>query len=286
MKISSLKTNELFYAGTYCSLPAYERWSELESTLCIYCRKGRMEMDIDSRKCILEARSLVFCVPGSLVRFRKGSRDMEIVLMILPDELLADCRIPYPACLMLFFKHNPCLVFQKRQTAGIETALQGIERIYGEREHHFRLPIARLHVQNLFLEIYDKVERTGLSDFSCKTGHEENLCARFILLVQKNHMLRYTLAFYACTLHVSQRYFSRVVKTVTGMTPGNIINHYMAERSKTLLKHTDIPVHEISTALRFRDRSVFSRFFRRETGMSPEMYRQAHFPISSGTQVR
>lgn len=150
MKVFCLKTKELFSIRVYHSLPAYDQWNRLEGTLCIYCRKGNFEMNIDGQGYRLKPGSIAICQPGSLVRFTDDSRNLEFVLILLSDELLADIRIPYPAYFMLFFKEHPFMVLQEGQLAGIEATLRAIERIYKDDKNRFRIPIATLHVQNFF----------------------------------------------------------------------------------------------------------------------------------------
>ena len=278
MNIYCLRTNEPFSIRTYHSLPAYGQWYRTESLLCVYCRKGELRMSIDSREYILKPYSIATCISGVLFHFDESSRDMEIVLMILSNEFLSDIRIPYPACLMLFFKQHPCLVLREEQTAGIEMTVHFIERTYKDGNNRFRLSIARLHMENYILEICNGIERLYPLVFNRSTSNEEHLCVRFIRLVQKNYMSRYALTFYAAELQISERYLCRIVRTITGATPRDIINCYIIEESKILLRYTKISLQRISMIFGFRNGAVFSRLFRRETGMLPHSYRSEYIP--------
>ena len=58
------------------------------------------------------------------------------------------------------------------------------------------------------------------------------------------------------------------------MTPGKIINNEIALEAKRQLAYTDLTIAEICYKLNFEDPSYFSRFFRRETGMTPNVFRK------------
>lgn len=273
MKISDLKNNEPFSVRTYHFLSAHDQWYRVEGILCAYCRNGKLGMNINSRKYVLKSYSLAVCFSGKLIRFEESSRDMEIVLMIFPDELLADIRIPCPTYLILSFLQNPCLTLNEKQITGIENTVRSIEKIYNDNNNCFRLQIARLYIENYFLEICDKIKYVYPSVPSRSASYGEDLCVRFLQSVSKNYMHQRAPDFYAAELQISGRLLYRVVKAVTGTTPRNIINSYVIEETKTLLKHTRQSLHEISIKLSFGNGTTFSRFFKRETGMPPYTYR-------------
>lgn len=106
MKISCLKTKELFSIRVYHSLPVYNRWNRLEGTLCIYCRKGSFEMGIDGQEYRLKVGSTAICQPDYLVWFADDSRNLEFALILLSDELLVDIKNTTPSVLHAFLKKN------------------------------------------------------------------------------------------------------------------------------------------------------------------------------------
>ena len=51
------------------------------------------------------------------------------------------------------------------------------------------------------------------------------------------------------------------------------INRAVALRAKVLLKTTDLMTYEIAERLNFPNSPAFNNFFKRETGVTPRMYR-------------
>jgi AraC-like DNA-binding protein len=60
---------------------------------------------------------------------------------------------------------------------------------------------------------------------------------------------------------------------LTGKTSSQIIKAKQVLEIKRLLVHTNLSVTEIAGQLNFPDQSYFTRFFKRETGISPLQYR-------------
>ncbi|WP_420146686.1 helix-turn-helix domain-containing protein [Spirosoma sp.] len=78
---------------------------------------------------------------------------------------------------------------------------------------------------------------------------------------------------YASLLHVSAGYLSEVVKSQSGRPAIVHIHERLVLETKRLLFHTQHSLKEIAFDLGFADASYFSRFFKRETGLTPAEYR-------------
>lgn len=78
---------------------------------------------------------------------------------------------------------------------------------------------------------------------------------------------------YASQLHISAGHLSEVVKMQSGKPAIKHIHERQILEARRLLFHTNNSLKEISFNLGFSDASYFSRFFKRETGMTPAVYR-------------
>ena len=80
--------------------------------------------------------------------------------------------------------------------------------------------------------------------------------------------------FYAKKLNLTTNHLNKSVKTVLGKTAIQLLNERRLLEAKSLLKYTDFSINEISEQLGFEDRSYFSRFFKKRTGIPPIDFRQ------------
>ena len=61
---------------------------------------------------------------------------------------------------------------------------------------------------------------------------------------------------------------------MSGRSALNIIDEYVIAESKALLHSTTRSIQQISNELNFVSQSVFGKYFKRITGLSPKEYRQ------------
>jgi AraC family transcriptional activator of pobA len=78
---------------------------------------------------------------------------------------------------------------------------------------------------------------------------------------------------YASLLNISAGHLSEVVKTQSGKPAIKHIHERVVLEAKRLLFHTANSLKEIAFDLGFADASYFSRFFKREAGVTPADYR-------------
>lgn len=115
-----------------------------------------------------------------------------------------------------------------------------------------------------------KVSSGGkLSDIS-----SQQLFKRFNDLVEEKFIELHKVNEYADQLNVTPNYLSETVKKITGKTAGEQIQDRLILESKRLLLHSSISAKEVAYQLNFNDPSYFSRFFKANTGLSPEEFRK------------
>ena len=84
-----------------------------------------------------------------------------------------------------------------------------------------------------------------------------------------------------CGLSLAQ--FRRLFKEKLGVTPVEYKNSLVMKKARSLLRSTDMTVAEIAASLGFDDIYSFSKFFKRNAGISPtEFRRDSTRPITSG----
>jgi AraC-like DNA-binding protein len=83
-----------------------------------------------------------------------------------------------------------------------------------------------------------------------------------------------TIASYASEIGISENYLSRLVKKHTGRSVGAWINIVRIQRAKRLLSETSQPIIDIAAAVGIDDQSYFSRLFKKETGLTPSVFRK------------
>jgi AraC-like DNA-binding protein len=73
---------------------------------------------------------------------------------------------------------------------------------------------------------------------------------------------------------MSKSHFIKVFRLETGTSAMKRLRTFKAEKAAEMLKYSDQNITQIGQALSFPDPQSFSRFFRREMGRSPKVFRK------------
>lgn len=107
--------------------------------------------------------------------------------------------------------------------------------------------------------------------------HSENaqeLLQRFNHLLEMHFLKFHKVNEYADLLGLTPNHLSDSLKKISGKTAGELIQQRIILEAKRLLLHSAAATKEIAYQLGFHDPSYFSRFFKTNTGSSPERFRK------------
>ena len=93
-------------------------------------------------------------------------------------------------------------------------------------------------------------------------------------LVEEQFRKERLLGFYAEKLAMTPDRLNDIVKRATGVTAGHLIRQRVLTEAKRQLVFTTLAIHEIAYDLTFSDPSHFARFFRKQTGTTPQAFRE------------
>jgi AraC family transcriptional activator of pobA len=93
-------------------------------------------------------------------------------------------------------------------------------------------------------------------------------------LIDEHFRKERLISFYADKLAMTADRLNDHVKRVTGVTAGHLIRQRVLTEAKRQLVFTTQTIHEIAYDLAFSDPSHFTRFFRKQTGTTPQAFRE------------
>lgn len=108
------------------------------------------------------------------------------------------------------------------------------------------------------------------------TTTDNRLINNFLALLEQHYMTHSEVSFYADELHITPNYLNQICRKKSGITTGDYIRERILLEAKRLLTLTKLDIKEIAYALGFNDTSYFSRFFRKNTGASPQEFRKTN----------
>jgi AraC-like DNA-binding protein len=126
------------------------------------------------------------------------------------------------------------------------------------------LDLVLLTCNQLYPDEYKKVQK----------GKGHILVKNFLRLIEENYQNNLRVNDYAEKLAITSNHLTQLVKQITGKTSVELIREKILVEVKRLLLHTNYTVSEIAVLLNFPDQSYFTKFFKKQTGITPLQYRK------------
>jgi AraC-like DNA-binding protein len=151
-----------------------------------------------------------------------------------------------------------------------------IQHEYEQRidNHSQRVIVSNLELLlNYSLRFYERQFNTRTNQSKDAVSQFEKELKDYFASKQQLESGLPTIQYFADKAHLSQHYFSDLVKKETGRTPKDHINDFSIEKAKDLLMGTEQSVSEIAYELGFNYPHYFTRLFKNKTGKTPLEYR-------------
>ena len=232
--------------------------------------KGESKMIIDMKEYSLKAPCLAVIMPGQIYQLVEKSEDISFRAVVMSKEFTADLFQYHgnPGELKQLINMNPILDLSD-DMASYDTYYKILLNAINSPFKRFRLQSAK-HLTISMLYHYVRKLKTA-AEISTKA---DMLYDRFCKDVRIYYRTNRTLPFYASRLGIGTNLLTRIVKSKEGKTAAEYIDDITIIECKALLNSTEMSVQQISRALNFVSPSVFGKFFKRMTGMSPSDYRR------------
>jgi AraC-like DNA-binding protein len=241
-------------------------------TSIIICTEGTLECSINLKPVKAVAPCFIVLLPDQILEHKSISRDYSGKMFIMSkrftDNLLPNAQEQLP--LFLSVRDNPVVELDKEGSEGMISYYNMLKRIVRVKENPHRIEVVRYLTLAFFYGIGFSIHKP---DSEKKSTHYEMLVEKFMHLVQAHYKQERGLEFYADKLCLTSKHLSKVIKETTNKTANNWIDEHVILEAKALLKSTNMTAQQISEELNFSDQSVFGKYFKRYTGVSPREYK-------------
>ena len=114
------------------------------------------------------------------------------------------------------------------------------------------------------------LEKDQLADI--KPTRQQELFNRFMELLQRDYRNHRHINHYASELCVTPSYLSKVVLAQSGHTASEHIDNFIIAEAKQLIRSRQYTILQVSEMLKFTCQSVFGRYFKKHTGLTPKEF--------------
>ena len=250
-------------------LPAGEEpFVSPDYVICIGHR-GRIDLLYDDDPDYSEQHTVGVIFPNHRLATVRKSDDYLATLIVVDASVLSDPMLQIIKQLRYRYEPHPCVKLDRHEYKIIVNVVEGMREIV-----RLGLPDRRmlmLRLLEFFLRLLSQYRTRKLNE----THVDKRVSVQFHNDLAKNFRTHRDVGFYAGKAGLSPKHFSAVIKQETGYTAAHWIHMQVIVEAKMLLHmRRDLSVQAIADMLGFDEQATFSRYFRRETGISPTEFRK------------
>jgi AraC-like DNA-binding protein len=241
----------------------------------IYVHRGELTIRHDMNAYTLPAGALLIKARNAIVQHLHLTDDCRFTIFGFTAQLATGMGAPLKQleALMVLASRCPVVLLEKAGSLAVAALLSLMMEKSRLREKPMLYDLSVRHAFSLLiLEIVASVRQEDANP-SVAFGRREHLTNQFLDLLRDRIREHRHVNYYAGILYVTPKYLSQSVKEVTGKTSGEIIDEMVVAEAKALLGNPSITVGNVADELNFSDQFFFSKYFKRQTGMSPLSYR-------------
>jgi len=245
-----------------------------------YYYSGKGKCYIADKSYSIKAGNIVFIQAGQMHYVEAVPDDplKSASIYFMPELVYHPGSNPYEANYLLPFSSTESKEFPVLQEQDLEISVSNILYMM-QKELTDQTEFYQLSLKNQLCQILVAVLKT-MKVYDTPTGAQipMNRIKRLTTVFERIHQdfaEEIPLNHLAELASMSQSYFCRYFKQVTGLTPVNYILRFRIEKAKEMLVNTDFSITEIAFQTGFNSSSYFDRIFQRFTKQTPQQFRQS-----------
>lgn len=252
----------------------------LDGYCALVCREGRFVLEINGRDFPVSRHSLVVYIPGNIIRVKSDEstlKGLDFTIVAAAPSFIGSVGVNlknlYEDSLMAL--KSPCINLSDK-----EFELLSQYFALGKNILHYDAIDSKDAIQGLCFSLFHIMEsiwKKSLEhdavpavNYSRKPGA---IFENFMKLVSEYHSRERNVAFYAEKLNLTPKYLSLIVKKLSGKSAPEWIDAMIILEAKNLLKYSTKSIKEIAWDLNFSGSPAFCKFFRAQTGTTPNQFR-------------
>lgn len=244
--------------------------------------KGSATLFIDENQHSVNADTLCMLSPLHLTCFSNRSEDFKCIFLCMHKDFIDKIgvfNLKQRIAKGINLHSNPLLKITPQDTEILKTNIKHIKEQILRKEHLYHLELIQNALIKFYLEldnIFDRKEMPGRN--ATDIPRDSIKLQEFMTLLMTHFKEEHQVAFYAQAMNITPQYLTAIIKRQTGKTVNSFIYELIYSEARNLLLSTDLSIQQITTRLNFADQASFSKFFKRHSGVSPQLYRTNRYP--------
>ncbi len=256
----------------------------LDAFLAFFCVSGDFRLMINMTEVSVSANTLFVNSPNNIIRVSDFNpdtvKDLHFILVAVSEEYMSGLKMDAGRLFTeeIQILETPCISLNEDERQLAAGYLSIIEKMLQYPFQYKKECLGSLISSVCYLigAIWDnRLQEAAKLGRLRMDARNRSVVTKFLSLVSEYHVSERTVIFYADKMCLTPKYLSKLIKNATGRSAPEWIDSFVILEAKSMLKYSPMPIKEIVSRLNFPNQSVFHKFFKAHTGMTPNEYRNS-----------
>jgi AraC-like DNA-binding protein len=269
----NIKDAGRFIVTSFQCAPSLGLLKEKELYKIIWCQDHDITVIVDGYHVTLKKNQVLFCTPLNVLEIPTENRGLIAYLFnrefycIMHNDSEVSCMG------MLFYgsSNAPIALLNDREISSFEAILTLLMEEF-EIKDQIQGEMLRTLLKRILITATRLIKNEGFTE--SMSFKQVELIRKFNILVEHHFKEKHQVADYAKLLFKSPKTLSNFFKKHNAPSPLKIINERITAEAKRLLLYSDKSAEEIAYELGYQEPSHFSKFFKKQVGVSPLSFRK------------
>ena len=244
----------------------------------IHIYNGSCDITVNLEKKRIVKNDIMVVLPGQIFEIIKFTKDFEVKAVFVDSEMIIEAGYHIKSQNLIEFlsPQYPKIISLDRKTArDVKYNFMKIYTFIFKNDNVFSDELVIHHLSILMYELGNFYHHMVNSSENYIPNRKDEIGKQFILLVGTHFRESREVQFYADKLFVSRKHLTKVITEVLKKSPKTIISEAVILEAKVLLKNPNFTISDVANLLNFSDLSIFNKFFKKITGLSPSEFKNA-----------
>jgi AraC family transcriptional activator of pobA len=240
--------------------------------LVLYITQGSGEHTIDFVTYSVAPNSFFLMTPGQVHSWRL-SVDADGFILFFTSEFYQLDKSDKHLLAFPFFQSlntNAHLPLKKNAEPMIDVVIREMLRDYTS-SGSLKLQLFRSYLDIILLKLADHYPQQNKTAASSNSTFKLRMLGELIDTHYREHKQPHV---YASLMNLSASYLNNLCKQMLGKTLSDLIQERIILEAKRFFAYSDLTISQVSDKLHFSEPSYFIRFFKKQTGVTPEQFRE------------
>ncbi len=272
-----------FFISRLMEAPDYQYLKypfRIDCYVAAYCTEGQIDCTVNLTSYRLTPGTLLIITPGNIVNLTvpNGKKDeLRFTIICASSDFIAGTGIDLSKILVeaVDVLRDPCMHLNPQEESMLRKYVDFTMEIASAQPQYMKECIGGI-VTSVFYQFAGFLwasRKKQEQETPVRTTRQRQIMEQFMKLAITHHTQEHLVGYYADRLCITPKYLSKIIKESSGRSVPEWINELLILDAKSMLRHSDLTIKEISSALNFPNQSFFFRFFKNHTGVTPTQFR-------------